>query len=61
MKIETDLRDLIFKKCKIKPLEDFEGTITSLTISYKGAELQVRYYFNGVQNTNWFYDSEIEL
>lgn len=53
--------DLIYSKCKIKPLEDLEGIITAVFITKKGVEYQVRYYFDGKQEDTYFLDFEVEL
>jgi hypothetical protein len=58
---ETDIKELLFKPCLILPLENQKGIITSLIYSYKGTEFQVRYYFDGGQRSEWFYDFEIEV
>lgn len=51
---------LINTECKIKPLEDLKGTIIGIYINRKGTEYQVRYYFNGEQKTDYFFDWEIK-
>jgi len=53
------LQKLVFCPCKIKPLEDLGGVITSVNISSHGIEYKVRYYLDGKQNNDWFQDFEI--
>ena len=56
---KTLISNFLFKPCKIEPLENLDGVITSICFSPKGFEIQVRYYLDGEQKTNWFYDFEI--
>lgn len=53
--------NLLYKKCKIKPLENLEGIIIAVFITKKGVEYQVRYYIDGRQEDTYFLDFEIEL
>lgn len=53
------INNFLFKKCKIEPLENLDGTITAICFSPKALEIQVRYYIDGKQETSWFYDFEI--
>ena len=57
--IREFMKNLIFKKCKIEPLKNIEGTIISTCVDSNGFKLQVRYYIDNVQKENWFYDFEI--
>lgn len=52
--------DLIEKPCKIKPFENLSGTIIAVYITKKGIEYQVRYYLDGEQRTDYFFEWEIE-
>lgn len=56
----NDLESFINKECKIKPLE-LKGIIIALYITKKGVEYQVRYYWNGEQKTEYFFDWEIDI
>ena len=51
--------DLINHDCEIKPFEYLKGTIIAIFITKKGIEYQVRYYMNGEQKTDYFFDWEI--
>lgn len=51
---------LINTSCLITPLEDLKGTIIAVYITRKGIEYQVRYYLNGEQKTEYFFDWEIK-
>ena len=53
--------DLINKDCEIIPFENLKGTILAVFITKKGVEYQVRYYFNGEQKTEYFFDWEINI
>lgn len=55
-----DYELLINCSCIIKPFDDLEGTIIAVFITKKGVEYQVRYYLNGAQKTDYFFDWEIE-
>ncbi len=52
--------NLINSPCKIKPFEDLDGIIIAVFITKKGVEYQVRYYLNGEQKTDYFFDWEIK-
>lgn len=52
-------QDLVFCPCEIKTLDNTKGYISSVCISYKGVEFQVRYYIDGEQRTEWFQCFEI--
>lgn len=51
----------LFRRCLIIPLENYRGIITSICANNRGFEFQVRYYIDGEQKTEWFYDFEIEV
>jgi len=51
--------NLINKTCYIKPFEYLDGVIIAVHISLKGIEYQVRYYLNGEQKTDYFFDWEV--
>lgn len=53
------IQNLLFQKCKIEPLENLEGIITSVLLNGNGFQFHVRYYIDGEQKTEWFYDFEI--
>lgn len=53
-------QELINKPCKIKPFENLDGIIIAIFITKKGVEYQVRYYLNGEQKTDYFFDWEIK-
>lgn len=55
-----DYELLINCSCIIKPFDDLKGTIIAVFITKKGVEYQVRYYLNGEQKTDYFFDWEIE-
>ncbi len=57
----SDYKDLINKSCKIIPFEMLEGTIIAVFITKKGVEYQVRYYLDGEQKTDYFFDWEISI
>ena len=62
MEIKKQISEkILFHPCKIKPLENYSGVIVSVCANQKGFEYQVRYYFDGSQRTEWFYDFEIEV
>ena len=52
---------LINKPCLITPFENLKGTILAIFITKKGIEYQVRYYLDGNQNTDYFFDWEIQM
>lgn len=52
--------DLIEKPCKIIPFEYLSGVIIAVFITKKGIEYQVRYYLDGEQRTDYFFEWEIE-
>ena len=54
------MKKILFKYCRIKPLE-IKGVIVGIYITTKGTEYQVRYYWNGEQKTEYFFDFEIEV
>ena len=54
-----NFENLIFQTCYIKPFEYLNGTIIAVHISLKGIEYQVRYYLNGEQRTDYFFNHEI--
>lgn len=55
------LQTLIYTKCKIRPLEDLEGRIMSISISKYGLEYNVRYYIDGEQKEREFLNEEIKI
>jgi len=57
--IKEFMNNLIFKKCKIEPLNNIEGTIISTCVDSKGFKLQVRYFIDNESKQDWFYDFEI--
>ena len=59
MIIKEFMDNLIFKKCKIEPLNSIEGTIISTCVDSKGFKLQVRYFIDKESKQDWFYDFEI--
>lgn len=54
----SDYKEYINKNCKIIPF-DCRGTIIGVYITGKGIEFQVRYYMNGEQKTDYFFEWEI--
>ena len=56
-----DYEELINKDCEIIPFEMLKGTILAVFITKKGVEYQVRYYLNGEQKTEYFFDWEINV
>lgn len=52
---------IINKRCKITPFEGLDGVIIAIFITKKGVEYQVRYYIDGEQKTEYFFDWEIEI
>lgn len=56
-----DYEELINKDCEIIPFEKLKGTIIAVFITKKGVEFQVRYYLNGEQKTDYFFDWEINV
>lgn len=52
---------LINKPCEIMPFENLKGIILAIYITKKGVEYQVRYYLNGEQKTEYFFDWEIVI
>ena len=52
---------IINKFCEIIPFENLKGTILAVFITKKGVEYQVRYYLNGEQKTEYFFDWEIKI
>jgi hypothetical protein len=54
------MNNILFNSCTIKPLE-IKGIIVGIYITTKGTEYQVRYYWNGEQKTEYFFDFEIEV
>ena len=54
------LYGLINHPCKIKPF-DINGHIISIFITKKGLEYQCRYYMQGEQKSEYFFDWEIEI
>ena len=59
--IKDVIDDVINHDCEIKPFEYLKGTIIAIFITKKGIEYQVRYYMNGEQKTDYFFDWEIIL
>jgi len=57
----NNYEDLINKPCKIIPFEYLKGVLLAVFITKKGVEYQVRYYLNGEQKTEYFFNWEIEL
>jgi hypothetical protein len=60
-KVKDVIDDVINCDCEIKPFEYLKGTIIAIFITKKGIEYQVRYYMNGEQKTDYFFDWEIIL
>lgn len=53
--------ELINRSCSIIPFEMLHGTIIAVFITKKGVEYQVRYYLDGEQKTDYFFDWEINV
>ena len=56
-----DTNDIIFHPCVIPALENIEGRILEVCYSKRGAELKVRYFFNGEQKVEWLHDFDVTL
>ncbi len=54
------LIDTINQPCIIKPFE-INGHIIAIFITKKGVEYQCRYYLNGEQKSEYFFNWEIEI
>lgn len=56
----STVQEYIYAKCKIKELEAV-GHITAVFITKRGVEYQVRYYIEGEQREQYFFDFEISI
>lgn len=56
----SNFENCINMPCKIMPFENLKGIIIGVYITKKGIEYEVRYYMNGEQKTNYFFDWEID-
>ena len=56
-----ELDNLLNKECLIIPFENIKGVIIGIYYSKKGFEYQIRYYLNGKQETEYFFDWEIKI
>lgn len=55
------LKNAIYKKCKIKTLENIPGVIISVWINAYGIQFEVRYYVNSKQECQYFLPEEITI
>jgi hypothetical protein len=60
MKRET-FEKLLFKEVKIKPLENLQAVIVAVAMGFNGLTYQLRYYIDGTQHEDWFYEWEVEV